>query len=184
MVNLLAAQPAIGEREAAREAAKLLKLPGQPSTLEERLRKKFARRRKAETLPAPESKTERKLRVMRAEYAQRDAGLARIKADLPVKEREAISIGLDISDPDLGPLLKEREQEKERLDLIVHGPPDFNAAMFMEQRLSVHEAEAKYRAAEQRHSQVEREVEVLRAIHHYRQVLGLIPRGQRVITQE
>jgi hypothetical protein len=171
MVDLLAAEPEMGERGAALSAAKQLGMKGPLSTHVERLRKRFARERMAGLLPDAQTWIERGRRELRADYAQAEASLARIRADLPLKEQEARALGLDLIEPDLSILLKTLEREKDELGLIAHAPPSFTAPMLRAQGLSADAAEARFLEAVQRHAQLERQIEVLRKIRDYRQVL-------------
>jgi hypothetical protein len=175
MVELIAASPSLGVRGAAREAARQLGLPGQLSTHEDRLKKKYAKLRDAEQLPAVPEDAVLAIagRYIREAYAAREAGMQRLKDELAAMEQEAVALGFDISDPDLDPLIQELGREVDRFDLVAGGDLGMAVGILMERRLPVEAAVAEYELARTRSKQLKKGLELLLEIRHRRRVQGL-----------
>ncbi|HVT60980.1 MAG TPA: hypothetical protein VHR45_21635 [Thermoanaerobaculia bacterium] len=173
MVELRTANPRMKLRAVAREAARQLGLIGQRATIEDRLRHKYAEQEKAGHLPAVESSPDFVRSYMQDAYASRAAREARLREDLAAKEEEAIALGLRLPPKDLLVYLRVLEGEKENTEIYARGSAEIVTALLMEKGLSAAEADTRYLAIQERYQQLEKEVEVVRAIYEKRRALGL-----------
>jgi hypothetical protein len=182
MVQLLGADPSLTIRAAAREATKRLRLPGNPKTHEERLRRKFRRLRVAEKLPAFQRPLDRAKAEIRETYAAREAVRAQRTEQLAAREKEAELLGLaaDIDRrEDLSAFLKRLELEMEGLELYARDS-SLLVPLLMEQCPTTEEAEEKLAANVERFHLLQKQVEVVRDIHNLRTFLSGI---RRVLPQ-
>jgi hypothetical protein len=166
MVKLRAGrEPPMKVRAAAREAAQQLGLKGSLKTHEERLRAKYRRLEKAGQLPTAEQKSETAKRQIRAMYAERAATEARLRRELANLERQAVEMGIDISNPNLFYLLASLRREEARL-----GSP---IALLAEEFPTVEQALAEWESREKRLPEVKEALKVVAEISERRSALGL-----------
>jgi hypothetical protein len=187
MVELLATGSSTKLREVAREAAKRLRLPGELLTHEERLRKKYCRRRDAGLLPVFQSRTDRMIAAIREADASRKATIAERQEQLAAAEQEAASLGLDLGvEEDLSVFLKTLEQEMERLEFYARDKGVVVQVLL--DRYTAAEAEAKLLADEKRFNLLQKQVAVVRTVRELRmffsEVRRLLPQEVRSAGEE
>jgi hypothetical protein len=176
MVELRTANPRMKLRAAAREAARQVGLIGQGTTVEDRLRHKYAELEAAGNLPVLESSPDFVRRYMQDAYASRAARQATLREELAAKEQEAVALGLQVPSENLLVFLTVLEHEKESAEIYARGSGEIVTALMMENRLSAAEADARYVALREGYELLQKQVEIVRAIYEKRLALGLAPR--------
>jgi hypothetical protein len=190
MVQLVAGDPPLKVRAAAREATKRLRLPGNPDTHEERLRSKFRRLGVDGDLPPVQGPLDRAKAEIRHVYAAREEARVQRREQLAAREKEAELLGLaaDIARrEDLSAFLKRLELEMEGLELYARDSSVL-VPLLMEQCATAEEAEARLTANVERFHQLQKQVEVVRDIHNLRTFLSgtrrVPPQKARSIGEE
>jgi hypothetical protein len=174
MVNMLAANPSLGERAAARAAT--AGMAGSPETNADSARRRYRTLKKKGELPKEETATSREERManeIRVLYNQRNSRIADAKDELARAEIRAESLGLNISS-DLSAYLKSLDLVKDGLETLTRSSPDFAFSILLNQGITDPEQAIARRAqAVDQLRTMEENIELLRKIHQLRSIAGI-----------
>lgn len=168
MRELLESGQLKSERRAAKAAEASL---GLPRGTWESLRKSYAARRNAGTLPAIESRTDVTKRMIREGIVARERWKEGLRAQLATKEEEAAALGLNITGiKDWSVLLRSMRHERDQYVMQVHSP-DVALNTALEKGLTADEADAWFSDLTVRYEKIKKVLEILEAIEKLQMAL-------------
>jgi predicted nuclease with TOPRIM domain len=175
MVNILAADPSIGERAASRAAIK--GMPGDPKVNADGVRRRFRKLKAKGQLPQEEtdaSRLARRVDEIRALYDQRDNRLKDMKKDLDNLERKAKSLHIDISPASLSTVIHGLEATREAMETLARSASDHAVAILLNSGITDREeAVSRVSQATSDLRTAEEYLELLRKIRQLRGALGI-----------
>jgi hypothetical protein len=165
MVDLLADDPTVGIRGAAATAAKGTRGSQNHAANVERLRKKYRKLHKSGELPkeGEAGRTARKVDRIREIFRLKDEYFEEKNRELTLKEAEAETVGVDISQENLPGMLSEFMRAMKDLEVLVEQPVESALSVMRAEGISDPEtAVARYREAAKNHADLKKKVIYLR----------------------
>jgi hypothetical protein len=142
----------------------------------ERLRRKIREARKCGQLPHAQDeidRTERVAAALRELYRQRKQDRENLELALEKAEKEAASLGLDVSGDNLVPFYQNLERTIEHIGLLTHMPADFVFSSYINQGVNnADDAIASYTATADSLPLLSKKLKLVKTISHLRFVLG------------